>query len=326
VADASPPVPPLHSRAPDELITRRLLLAKGFYQRGDDLSRTGSDLDSMLAVHHLHLAVEVTLRAVASVLRVDLPKNAPFTQVLSEVDKASRAVVGGSRVPLMQEMLTLNNERNGVQHDAKLSHPAYARESSIRVRSFLGDVFTSFLASDFEALSEREFVVNPGLRTLLSHANRLAAADSTRSRQTAVALCRFCLDNAFRSVALRIHVRDDDELPPLRQYDRHAYRRLDVLEDEMALLATGVELLDYRWLYRSSPWVYVAKDGSVAIDVTHGGPCTANDCARAERFVIRCVLSWQRAELAPVYWGSPTTIEQFAELAQLHEQIDSALS
>src|SRR5258706_1954202 len=95
-----------------EPIARALLMAKAIHQRGDDLSRTGSDLDAMIAIHHVHLAVEMALREVASRRRMPYQKRDPtFDDLLQFVEASLNDSGHITALPHLGELRTLNRHR-----------------------------------------------------------------------------------------------------------------------------------------------------------------------------------------------------------------------
>src|SRR5438067_1393676 len=114
---------PLETERTDKLVQRRLLLAKAIHQRGDDLGSTGSDLDGMLAIHHVHLAVEIVLRAIASQLRLSTQARDPgFEELLKLIVSELNSQAGSPHLPLVDELRSLNKTRNLVQHNDQSTH------------------------------------------------------------------------------------------------------------------------------------------------------------------------------------------------------------
>lgn len=308
---ASPPPPSAHDA---DVITRRLVLAKGFYQRGAELGSTGSDLDGMLAIHHVHLAVETTLRVVAAITTPQSgKKNLSFEDLIEQIEVYSQQDPQRPRLPLLEDLRTLNRERNSVQHRARASHPDYVRDATVVTLRILRDVFTKFLHRDFDSISERDFIADSNLRALTQCAHDLAALGTEHTAQDAMAALVFCLDHAFESVLARIH---DRRLPHQDFHPRALAGRSQTaaLEEEILLLATRVDVIENRWLRRLAPRVLVARDGSISIDVTDARSLSHAGCGRAERFAISCILSWQRMGLEPRYIGAHTSIDQFVRL------------
>jgi len=301
-----------------EPIARVLLMAKAIHQRGVELSRTGSDLDAMIAIHHVHLAVEMTLREVASRRQVALPRKDPgFEELLQLVDADLKKDANQPALPHVQSLRTLGRLRNSVQHASQLVHPDTVKEQCIITRSFLREVYSTAFKVKYDDVFERDLVADLDLRALLHHSHALAQSGSREALPIALAALRFCLESALQSWPSHLPVPDGSSFGILRQ-DSDLMERIQVLEEETTLLATRVDVLEFRWLLQYAPSVLAADDGSITIDVTGVENVSLESVRRAEQFVIGCIMSWQQMSLHPRYVHKSTSIVQFAELAASH--------
>ncbi len=291
-----------------EPIARALLMAKAIHQRGDDLSRTGSDLDAMIAIHHVHLAVEMALREVASRRRMPYQKRDPtFDDLLQFVEASLNDSGHITALPHLQ--------RNSVQHAAQLVHRDTVKEQCIITRSFLRELYRRAFNVEYDEVSERDLVADGGLRALLHHAHTLARIGSSEALSISLAALRFCLESALQSWPSHLPAPEGLSLNTL---DRGHYMmdRIQVLEEETTLLATGVDVLEYRWLLQHAPGVLLSDDGSITVDTTGIEVVDLESVRRAERFVIGCIMSWQRMSLNPRYVEKSASSVQFAGIAE----------
>src|SRR5262245_8036487 len=124
----------------DEATFRRLLLAKRLHAHGLDHARMFSALDKMIAVHSLHNAIEVTLRAIVLTheIRAERELNIDFETLLNSVDQFPEFRQKGERLPYRQELRKLNSVRNLVQHHGHEPETSTMEEWRILSTRFLG--------------------------------------------------------------------------------------------------------------------------------------------------------------------------------------------
>jgi len=89
---------------------RRLLLAKQLFLHGIDHSEKAGSLNKMIAIHNLHNAVEIVLRAIFLhfEIRPEKELNIGFENMLAEIDRYSDFKSQDIKLPYRQEMRNLN--------------------------------------------------------------------------------------------------------------------------------------------------------------------------------------------------------------------------
>lgn len=94
---------------------RRLLLAKQLYLHGLDHSNKAGVLNNMIAVHNLHNAIEIALKAIISHhdIRIDKPPyRINFEDMLQAIDSHPAFKDEEIKLPYRKEVTNLNQYRN----------------------------------------------------------------------------------------------------------------------------------------------------------------------------------------------------------------------
>jgi hypothetical protein len=148
---------------------RRLLLAKQLFLHGIDHSEKAGPLNKMIAIHNLHNAVEVVLRAIFLhfEIRPEKELNIGFENMLGEIDKHPGFRNQGVQLPYRQEMRNLNQVRNLVQHHALEPASSAVEESRVFVRGFLRRAYQAYFGCDFETISSISMIEDELLRELM---------------------------------------------------------------------------------------------------------------------------------------------------------------
>ena len=110
----------------------RLLLAKQLYLHAFDHSNKAGAINKMISVHDFHNAIEIALRAIflQYEIRAERQLNITFEAMLNEIDNYPQFKSQGIKLPYRQELRSLNQLRNLVQHhaaeppSARILHPA----------------------------------------------------------------------------------------------------------------------------------------------------------------------------------------------------------
>jgi len=151
------------------LTFRRLLLAKQLYLHGVDHSHKAGPLNKMIAVHNLHNAIEIVLRAIFlhHEIRIDRELNIEFEVMLNQIDQHQSFREDGIRLPYRQELRNLNQLRNHVQHHAIEPESATMEYWRVFTDEFLKSVCQTYFDVDFSALSPLDYIDNEIIRELL---------------------------------------------------------------------------------------------------------------------------------------------------------------
>ncbi len=309
----------------DKPTFRRLLLAKQLFLHGYDHSEHHGALNKMIAVHNFHNAIEIVLKAVMLHYEIRPTKelNIGFDDLVNEIANNPILKNQGKKLPYRQQIRNLNTHRNLVQHDAVEPSTAVMDEFRLYTRRFLTEAYRTYFDLDFEAVSQLEAVDNSRLRKLLT----LAVAEMEQEEhRTAVALAKLAFVWASESVteglvgsqfdtdphlvrhALFLHRPFRSRWPGIDEFRNELervlediVRRLDENSRNAAnyalLVATGIDLVDYKRFHSFTPHV----------DITFGGPSfgwpdvelVSSDANWCLQFVIDATVKWTSMGLAP---------------------------
>lgn len=164
----------------------RLLLAKQLFLHGMDHSEKAGPLNKMIAIHNLHNAVEIVLRAVFLhfEIRAEKELNIGFEDMLKEIDQHSDFKTRKIKLPYRQEMRNLNQVRNLVQHHATEPPSSTVEESRVFVRRFLIQTYQTFFGCDFETVTLISMVDDEHLQKLLEASSLEIAAGNIKKSLT----------------------------------------------------------------------------------------------------------------------------------------------
>jgi hypothetical protein len=292
----------------DQLLLRRLLLAKQLYQHALHHSDLPGALNKMIAVHNFHNAIEIVLRTIILEHEISGAKklNIGFEQLLKCISNHPPFANEGKYLPYHQQLRDLNNLRNMVQHGAVEPPGSTMQEWRVFTARFLRNAIDLYFELPFDELSALIMVEDDHLRRLLQ-----TATDRLGSREPSISL--LCVKLAFdwasgcavRALFPRRGARGvssftvDD-----RAIKRALEQRLKPVSKEIAdlrrfsvLVGTGISPVDLGRLEGLWPTATVSADGTVYW--TNYVRSDESDAAWALCFVTESVLQWQAAGLSP---------------------------
>src|SRR6266540_308979 len=157
----------------DEVVKKRILLAKAFYLNGIELARKTDPLSKMTAVHNFHISIEIAVKSILLKyeIRNDKTLNIDFETMLSEIDKHNVFQAKGLRLPYRQEIRNLNQMRNLVQHHAVEPDQSSMDDWRLFSGKFLISIFQDYFNTDFDKVSQISFVADLTLKTYLNTAS-----------------------------------------------------------------------------------------------------------------------------------------------------------
>ena len=288
---------------------RRLLLAKSLWLRGDKLSRNRSSLDGMLALHHLHLSIETTLRAIAieyKIGQVGSKRDPSFSEWVKLIGKDKTLQEKGISLPLISEIQKINDRRNLTQHHADPVHEDILEEARVFTRRFLEESFASFFDIDLWALDDLMYIEDEKLRELLSIARKHAESGMEDGITFGLAM----LDLAFQ-LAHSSWPKSFGFFPREIEATESVAEEFQGVHRDLALVGTGVDLIRYRYFKAMTPGVTLNMMGSqYYVTVFKNLSDPPEDYRRAEQFVVDTLLTWQEQGLAPKFSVEDSVLQQ----------------
>lgn len=120
---------------------RRLVLAKKLYLHGCKHSSKKDEINRMLAIHNFDNAIEMILKCIAT--KYDIVSSSrqeyKFKDLWSEIQKK------GVNLPLKDQMFSLHDQRNIVQHHGDIS----SLEAIIKYKDYVEDFFREIIKKEF---------------------------------------------------------------------------------------------------------------------------------------------------------------------------------
>jgi hypothetical protein len=280
---------------------RKLLLAKQLYFHGLEHSNNLGMLDKMIAVHHFHNAVEIVLKAI--ILHFDIrPENQlniDFGIMINEINKHKTFKEKNMVLPYQREIKILNQHRNFVQHHG-IEPPLSAVDDFRAItKHFLIDVYQDYFDKSFDDLSAVDMIDDNILRELL----RISLASITESK--------FKKSVILSTIAFKLSSSTISNFLPaqnvLSTFFRIPYEcKIEHLEDILkrldekandtlyliALLSSGVKLVDYKQFQSIAPIVNFFENGSSNVHLRTSLP-DENKARWLHNFVVSIIIHWQ---------------------------------
>lgn len=333
----------------DEIVERKLLLAKEFYINGSKQSEYEDAVRKMVAIHNLHIAVEVTLRTIILNYEIRREKqlNIDFESMMNEIDNNQEFRESRKRLPYRQDMRNLNAFRNLIQHQAIEPDTTAMNDWRVMTVRFLRQAYSEYFDTDFDKLNKLSFVENPVIRQHLIVAqkhfeftNYKSAAGYAASAFDLASHTIFDnLEGVSRPQQTRFSFDDfslasiyaDSEVEPLFIEVKKHHDRLMIIERFLAASAAGIDSHEYETYKFRSPNVNHTGDGRTHIGIwNRPDNLDEETCARwVIEFATRVILRWQQLGYELKIWdrlGDPMPhlddqLENMCVEALLKEQI-----
>lgn len=293
----------------EDVIQKRVLLAKEFHLNGIESSRKNDPLNKMMAVHNFHISIEIAAKSILLKYEIRNEKtlNIDFESMLNEIDQFQEFKDRGLKLPYRQEIRNLNLMRNMVQH-----HVIEPDESSMddwRLFSyrFLKRVFDSYFEIDFDKVSRISFINDEGLRKYLEKSQKLLKEGSYDSAScfaagafeyASLSFSNF-IPNSSSEFFITSSLGHSGVSRDLQDAFKKTLKRVDESEHFSALLASGVNLSDYKKYKDSSPFVQIMVGGNQHYSTYAGKVFDLESTVWLQNFVITTFIKWQQLGLDP---------------------------
>lgn len=294
----------------DEVVNKRVLLAKEFYLNGLELARAKDPLSKMMAVHNFHIAIEITIKSILLKyeIRSDKTLNIDFESMLNEVDSYQGFKEQNLRLPYRQEIRNLNQMRNLVQHHAMEPDESSMDDWRLFSSRFLKKVYEKYFGVDFDEVNRVTFVQDDGLKKYLNTALKFLSLDkfdeascyaSAAFEYAALSISDFIPDSSASFFINASLGRSDVGVRELQDAFKDTHKRIDQSEHFSALLASGLSLRDYKKYKDSSPFVIIMAYGHPHFQTNSNMEFTKETSTWLVGFVISTIVKWQQLGLSP---------------------------
>ncbi len=295
---------------------RRLLLAKQMFLHGMDHANRAGPLNKIIAIHNLHNAIEIVMRAIFLhyEIRAEKELNIGFENMLTEIDNFEGFKKKNVKLPYRQEMRNLNVTRNLVEHHAVEPASGAMDEYKVFTRRFLQRSYQLYFGQDFETISATDMIEDSNLRDLLSLSfSEIRAANLKKGLTLAEATFYWASRTVRDFLPPGADGLYEDSFPEQGKLVRYLNSVLRNVGDTSvyysAILATGIDLVDYK-RFRAATVVTRfhghsshTSDGIVRTTEirAHWGDKEPkqDDAYWVHEFVVNAIVHWQIIGLSP---------------------------
>lgn len=286
-------------------VFRRLLLAKQLYKHGLEHSNYGGALNKMIAVHNFHNAIEIILKAI--MLHYDIKSenqlDIKFGEMIKAINKHSLFQEKDITLPYRQEISTLNQYRNLVQHHGFEPESNSMDSWRVYTRDFLIQSCQNYFKRSFDDLSPVDLIEDWQLKALLRLS--FSVLDENNMAKSAM-LSKIAFEWARKAIFGTLPEEDRTYLVvpsdcKIRRNIINVFKKIDEKANDTlyfsALLSSGIKLVDYKRFRTITPPVAFAGGGTVYCYCSK--ELSVEDARWALDFVVNAIIYWQTLGLEP---------------------------
>lgn len=288
-----------------ETVSRRLLLSKEFYLQGVERCRAQDGLSRLLAIHHFHISIEITLKAILLEfgIRTEKSLNVDFEQMLADIDNHHEFKEKKKKIPFRQELRNINQQRNFAQHHVIEPHENALADFKYFTHSFLVDSFLSYFEENFESISRLDLINDSGIKALLEKGQKYikeenyagAACAAAVAFKYAESMISRILPGSGRDsvffIASELRRAGFDSRPIISAFER-IDNRIRSGEIFNAVIGSGIAPSRLNKFISSTPYVRMAIHGNPFFTFREN-PYTLEDAEYSIDFVIDSIIKWQ---------------------------------
>lgn len=289
------------------VIKQKLVLAKNFYIRARNIEDSNDALDRMVAIHHFHIAIEITLRTLVTKYGISTYKdNSGFADLIGIIGKSTKFKSEGLKIPYEGKIRTVNIRRNDIQHNFIEPSSDAVRRTGLDTYSFLFETYATHFTENFDTLSEAILINSIRLRRCVEyaykHCSRKNYASTYRCLSVAFELARIYtkkphdgteIFNTFHDLS---NLSTNDDMPEeLIDYLERIGAQTNRNTESLMLHSSGIDFKAYTEFRKHKPYVSFMGNGSVHFGFEPNRDPSEAECISAIEFVIRTILDWQGA-------------------------------
>ena len=294
----------------EDIIKKRILLAKEFYLNAVQLAESKSPINKMMAIHNYHIAIEISVKAIMLKFEIRNAKtlNIDFESMLNEVDNFNDFKSKNIKLPYRQEMRNLNQMRNLIQHHAIEPEENSMDDWKLYSNRFLTKIFKTYFEEDFNKINRISFIDNEGLKKYLEAAfsniqdtNFIEASSHAAAafEYAAISISEF-IPRADSSFFIESKLKRSDSFDKeLGEAFQDTLKKIDNSKKFSALLASGVKLSDYKYYTDVSPIVTITANGNPIFQTHNKQEITYETSIWLLEFTVATIIQWQQLGLEP---------------------------
>lgn len=264
---------------------------------------TGPLVDRAVSVHNLDLAVEITLKTVASELSVRLDRYVNFPTLWQMVERKYKSKYH-KMLPLKSDIFTIHDKRNSVQHSGSIPSDTDLKQFKPYAFQFLDEVFLTLTGLRFHQVFLSLLVDNVELRQTLELAERDIASDPKASMYASMRSFMWARILAQRQ--LGYFDATFGVFDPTDKLEDRIKTRIDKvvtrLMDRFLTVELGIDAVRYSRIRKISPHPILSglsttKPAEIAIADTIQSNYTENNAWECYDFALETILRWQQMGL-----------------------------
>lgn len=277
----------------------RLGLAKLLYMNAVD---SGTIVERVVSVHNLDLAIEMTLKTVASELSVHLPPYVNFPTLWKSVE-AKYHMKYHKMLPLKSDIFTIHDKRNSVQHYGSVPSDTDLKQFKPYAFQFLDEVFQSLTGLRFHQVFLSSLIDNIELRQMMELAEKDVSSDPKASMYASMRSFMWARILAQRQLGyfdptLGAFDPQDTFQRAMKAPVREVTKRI---VDHLFTLELGVDTVAYGRISKIAPFplleVGITKPADVNLADTLPSNYTEDNAWICYNFVLEAILRWQERRL-----------------------------
>ena len=294
----------------EDVVKKRVLLAKEFHLNGIELARKCDPLSKMMAVHNFHIGIEIIVKSILLKYEIRNEKtlNIDFESMLNAVDNHPDFKDKKLRLPYRQEIRNLNQVRNLVQHHVMEPDQSSMDDWRLFSGKFITQTLKTYFDIDFEKINRISFVSDSCLCKYLNTAIEYINNDKYDSASCLVAaafeyaslsISSFIPDSSASFFVSSSLWRSELDYDVLKNAFKDTFKRIDESEHFSALLASGISLSDYKRYKDATPFVTIMLGGHPHFESNDQKEFTKESSKWLVEFVTSSLVKWQQYALEP---------------------------
>jgi hypothetical protein len=312
----------------DPVVHRKLVLAKNFFIRAEEALADGGSLGRMVAMHHFHIAIEITIRNLLVRYEIQANVNIGFDELLGTLRSNPPFKDSTKKLPYHDQIKIINQRRNDVQHNASDPSEQNVIEAQVFTRRFLIESYASLFEVDFDDLTEFDLIDSPVLRRHLEVAYKLYQCQSyTKAYGIASAAFTWAeyyleaADSATDSVIDRNHFdrnfkisNDSHQTSLLVGHLGSIADKTNENSNHIKLLSSGIDMKRYASYLKDKPAVSLTMSGRPHIQEDENPEINSVSTLAGIRFVSEAIVklqsSGENSRLSRIENGAMQFLEQ----------------
>lgn len=294
----------------DDVVNKRILLAKAFHLNGVELSQNTDPISKMMAVHNFHISIEIAVKSILLKyeIRNDKTMNIDFESMLNAIDQHKEFKNSGQKLPYRQEIRNLNQMRNMIQHHVIEPEKSSMDDWRLFSRRFLEAVFSQYFSLQFDEINEQTFISDTTLQKYLK-----AAVEHVSSRDYYSASCFAAAAFEYAAFSISSFLPDSStsffinsslrntslDFGDFKEAFEKTHERVAQSERFSAFLTSGIRLCDYKKYKNSIPSVRFVMSGNPIFQSHTSKSFTEESAKWLVQFVLSSIIKWQQLGLDP---------------------------